>query len=290
MMKNILFLFLFLTVNCFAQNKNISLEKITTTDKMFTGRIDDKYEITLYLKKYQMAEDHLGVYSVKGWYYYDKYKKNIPLVGVQNPATGLTLFAIKDKKIQENILKLNYSGNIWDITDSIENISNYSEKFSISDSDESNVWISNNKSSKLTIYNSSNLFLLENYYFLKLNNDRINLSNFNLNYENLEIVASKKGSNETRILLEYSQPGNHNLQGMCGGATDSGYIILSFNDKNELLLLDELEIDNCRMFQYSEELESNSKTVMKYKITTSSGDKEIVKNVTIDKESITFIK
>lgn len=290
MMKNILLLFLFLTGNCFAQNNNISLEKITTTDKLFTGRIDDKYEITLYLKKYQMAEDHLGVYSVKGWYYYDKYKKNIPLVGVQNPATGLTLYALKDKKTEDKILKLNYSGNIWDITDSIENITNYSEKFSISDSDESNVWISNNKTYKLTIHNSSDLFLLEDYYFLKLNNGKINLSNFNLNYESLEIVATKKRSNETRILLGYSQPGNHNLQGMCGGATDSGYVILSFNDNNELLLFDELEIENCRMFQYSEEIESNSKTVMKYKITMNSGDKENVKNVSIDKESITFIK
>lgn len=288
-MKKILFLFLLLSFTSFSQ-KNISLEKITTTDKMFSGRIDDKYDITLYLKKYQMAEDHLCVFSVKGWYYYDKYKKNIPLVGVQNPATGLTLFALKDKKIEENILKLNYSGNIWDITDSIENISNYSEKFSISDSDETNVWMSNGKTSKLTIHNSSNLFLLEDYYFLKLNNEKINLSNFNLNYENFEIVATKKGSNETRILLEYSQPGNHNLQGMCGGATDSGYVILSFNDNNELLLLDELEIENCRMFQYSEALESNSKTLIKYKITESSGEKEIVKNVTIDKESITFIK
>lgn len=288
-MKKILFLFLLLSFTSFSQ-KNISLEKITTTDKMFSGRIDDKYDITLYLKKYQMAEDHLGVFSVKGWYYYDKYKKNIPLVGVQNPATGLTLFALKDKKIEENILKLNYSGNIWDITDSIENISNYSEKFSISDSDETNVWMSNGKTSKLTIHNSSDLFLLEDYYFLKLNNEKINLSNFNLNYENFEIVATKKGSNETRILLGYSQPGNHNLQGMCGGATDSGYVILSFNDKNELLQFEELEIDNCRMFQYSEELESNSKTVMKYKITMSSGDKEIEKNVSIDKESITFIK
>lgn len=289
MQKIVLFL-LFLSINCLAQNKTISLEKITTNDKLFTGRIDDKYEITLYLKKYQMAEDHLGVYSVKGWYYYDKYKKNIPLVGVQNPATGLTLFALKDKKIEENILKLNYPGNIWDITDSIENISNYSEKFSISDSDESNVWISNGKTSKLTVYNSSDLFLLEDYYFLNINNDKINLSNFNLNYESLEIVATKKASKETRILFFYSQPGNHNLQGMCGGAVDSGYVILSFNDNNELLQLDELEIENCRMFQYSEELESDSKSVIKYKITSSSGEKEIVKNVTIDKESITFIK
>lgn len=289
MQKIVLFL-LFFSINCLAQNKTISLEKISTNDKLFTGRIDDKYEITLYLKKHQMAEDHLGVYSVKGWYYYDKYKKNIPLVGVQNPATGLTLFALKDKKIEENILKLNYPGNIWDITDSIENISNYLEKFSISDSDESNVWISNGKTSKLTIYNSSDLFLLEDYYFLNINNDKINLSNFNLNYESLEIVATKKASKETRILFFYSQPGNHNLQGMCGGAVDSGYVILSFNDNNELLLLDELEIENCRMFQYSEELESDSKSVIKYKITSSSGEKEIVKNVTIDKESITFIK
>lgn len=289
MQKIVLFL-LFFSINCLAQNKTISLEKISTNDKLFTGRIDDKYEITLYLKKYQMAEDHLGVYSVKGWYYYDKYKKNIPLVGVQNPATGLTLFALKDKKIEENILKLNYPGNIWDITDSIENISNYLEKFSISDSDESNVWISNGKTSKLTIYNSSDLFLLEDYYFLNINNDKINLSNFNLNYESLEIVATKKASKETRILFFYSQPGNHNLQGMCGGAVDSGYVILSFNDNNELLLLDELEIENCRMFQYSEEVESDSKSVIKFKITTSSGEKEIVKNVTIDKESITFIK
>jgi hypothetical protein len=289
-MQKILFLLLFLSLNCFAQNKTISLEKITTSDKMFTGRIDDKYEITLYLKKYQMADDHLGVYSVKGWYYYDKYKKNIPLVGVQNPVKGLTLYALKDKSIEENILKLNYSGNIWDITDSIENISNYSEKFIISDSDENNVWISNGKTSKLAIYNLSNLFLLENYYFLKLNNDKINLSNFSLNYESLEIVATKKESLETRILLKYAEPGNHNLQGMCGGASDFGYIILSFNDKNELLQFDELEIENCRMFQYSEELESNSKTVIKYKITMNSGDKEIVRKVTVNKESITFIK
>lgn len=289
-MKKIVFLFLFLSLNCFAQNKNISLENITTSDKMFSGRIDDKYDITLYLKMHQMSEDHLAVFSVKGWYYYDKYKKNIPLVGLYNPASGLTLYSLKDKKNEEKILKLDYPGNVWDITDSIENITNYSEKFTISDTEENNVWTSNNKTSKLSIYNLKNIYLLDNYYFLNLNKEKINLSDFNMNYDSLEIISSKKINNETRILFSYTQQGNTNIQGMCGAAIDSGYVILSFNDKNELLQFDELETDNCRMFKYSEVIESNNKSLIKYKITDGIGDKEVIKNVTVDKESITFIK
>ncbi|PJJ10296.1 hypothetical protein CLU83_3698 [Flavobacterium sp. 1] len=75
MKKNILLFFFLTTLTCFSQQKNISIESFRTNDRIFYGSIDDKYDITIYLKVENFSEDHLYVFSVKGWYYYNKVKK-----------------------------------------------------------------------------------------------------------------------------------------------------------------------------------------------------------------------
>jgi hypothetical protein len=291
-MKKVILLFFLITLTCFSQQKNISIESFRTNDRIFYGSIDDKYDITIYLKVENFSEDHLFVYSVKGWYYYNKVKKNIPLVGVYNPMTGLTLFNTTDKVFEKKILDFDFSGVVWDKLDEIENFKNYSEKFFISnDSKENNIWSNNTKNLKLTLNNElENLYVFEDFKFLKIGNSIINLSNYHLNYRHLEVISKKVSASEIRLLLRYEQFGNPNIQGMCGGATDFGYIILAVNTKNELIQFEKIEIENCRAFINSEDLQEKNKKILKYKITDSNGDKENSKIITIDTESIRLIK
>nr|WP_315147797.1 hypothetical protein [uncultured Flavobacterium sp.] len=291
-MRKIILLFFLITLTCFSQQKNISIESFRTNDRIFYGSIDDKYDITIYLKVENFSEDHLFVYSVKGWYYYNKVKKNIPLVGIYNPMTGLTLFNTTDKVFGEKILDFDFSGVVWDKLDEIENFKNYNEKFFISNnSKENNTWSNNTKNLKLTLNNElENLFVFEDFKFLKIGSSIFNLSNYHLNYKDLEIISKKTSVSEIRLLLKYEQSGNPNIQGMCGGAMDFGYIILVINNKNELIQFEEIEIEHCRAFIYSQQLEENNKKILKYKITDSSNDKEVSKIITIDTESIRLIK
>lgn len=292
MKKNILLLFLLTTLTCFSQQKTISIESFRTNDRIFYGSIDDKYDITIYLKVENFSEDHLYVYSVKGWYYYNKVKKNIPLVGVFNPMTGLTLFNTNDKTFEKKILDFDFSGVVWDKLGEIEASKNYNEKIFISNNPkENNTWSNNAKNLKITINNESEgIYVFEDFKFLKIGSSIINLSYYHLNYTDLEIISKKIAASETRLLLKYEEFGNPNIQGMCGGAQDFGYIILAFNNKNELTELNEIEIENCRAFVYSENLQENNKKILKYKITDSSNDKENNKTITIDTESIRLIK
>lgn len=293
MKKNIILFFFLTTLTCFSQQKNISIESFRTNDRIFYGSIDDKYEITIYLKVEKFSEDHLFVYSVKGWYYYNKIKKNIPLVGVFNPMTGLTLFNTNDKTFEKKILDFDFPGFVvWKKLNEIETFNNFNEKFFISNNPkENNTWSNNTKNLKLTLNNElEDIYVFEDFKFLKIGNSIVNLSNYHLKYKDLEIISKKSLASELRLLLKYEQSGNPNIQGMCGAATDFGYIILVINNKNELIQFEEIELEHCRAFVHSESLEENNKKIFKYKITDSSNDKEVSKTISIDTESITIIK
>lgn len=282
---------LFISSVCHSQQKNISLQHIRTFDKVLNGSIDGKYDITIYLKVENFSEDHMHIFSVKGWYHYNNVKKNIPLVGVYSPQNGLILFNITDKNLEKKVLDLDFPGNVvWEKLEAIEGFKGYNEKFSISSSEKENAWLTNSKKLSLQIHNLENSYLINDLNLLKIDKTVINLSNYFLYYEEFEIVSKKTSSNETRLLLKYEEPGNPNVQGVCGAAQDFGYIILVFNNKNDLIYLNEIEIDNCRSFKSSEVIATNNKNIIKYKITESMGDKETVKTVTIDTESVTFIK
>lgn len=291
-MKNVfLIAFLMVSTISFSQQKNISLQYIRTYDKVLKGSIDDRYDITIYLKVENFSEDHMHVFSVKGWYYYDNVKKTIPLVGAYSPQNGLILFNLSDKELEIKILDLDFpGGSVWEKIETIGKVENFNEKFIISDTKEENVWLTNSKKLKLNINNLEDNFLIEDLNLLKIDKTVIDLSKYSLYHKDFEIVSKKITPNETRVLLKYEESGNPNIQGMCGASEDFGYVFLIFNAKNELTYLNELEIENCRGLISSEEIKTSDKKILKYKITDSSDQKEVVKTVTIDIAAITLTK
>lgn len=287
----LLSVFLLVSMGGSSQVKNVSLQTIKTNDKIITGSLDKKYNITMYLKVENYSEDHMYAFSLKGWYYYDNVKKPIPLVGISNPAGDLTLFNVTDKVLEKKILDFDFPGNgTWEKLDAIESFKGFNEKFIISDTKEGNTWESGSKKLSFTINNPENHFLIDDIRLLKIGNTTVNLSKYSINHDDLKIVSKKITPNEVRVLFQYEDMGNPNVQGQCGGATDSGYIILTFNNKTELTYLSEIQTDNCRSFIYSEPIKTNDNKLLKLKITESMGDKETFKTITIDTESVTFIK
>lgn len=274
-----------------SQGYKISIERITTNEKIFYGSIGDKYDITLYLKALTFSEDHLDVYSVKGWYYYNSVKKNIPVVGIYNPINGLTLYALKDKALEEKIATFNLPGDtVWDKIEYVNSIKEYEEKFTMTeDTEAENKWKNKTKELGFKIYNFNNESIVSELVFLKLDkNKTISLNDLHIGYPKLEIINTIKTKSETKILLDYEYYANSNLQGRCGAAMNNGYIILSFNSKNELNFIDELITEDCMNSIYSEEIISNNKDLIQFKIIDSSGDKETEKKITINTKVIAF--
>lgn len=181
-MKKIIVLFLIFTLNCFAQNKEFSLHKNEISDGIFSGIIDEKHDITIYLKKYKNSDSHKAFYSLKGWYYYDKYEVKIPIVGIYSPYGKLTLYVLNDTKTEEEIANLTYGDEeaiFWDQIEEIEKLADFKEKFVFDTNGEEKSWISNNKTLKLGIYNIDKIYQItsSSCYFLHFQDQVIDLRN-----------------------------------------------------------------------------------------------------------------
>ncbi len=191
MKKYLLTLILLLTVlaNLSAQNKNISIEKVVVNDKLLTGTIDDKYKISIYLKFYASSGDDSQIYSVKGWYYYDKVKKKIPLVGIYYG--DLTLYVFKTKEQQDKVLNFKTNSNrFWEGMEELQNLQGYTEKFNFSCHDKKNAgeWTNSNKKLNLRINNSSiSIFNETEYLKIKTHNKikRIKMADLGIHDTNI---------------------------------------------------------------------------------------------------------
>lgn len=291
MIKKVLFLLL-ISVNLYSQQYKISLEDIYVNDKILNGTIDDKYEITIYLKYAASSGDHEAVYSVKGWYQYNNIKKHIPLVGIYDFNNGLTLYSLKDKSLEERIVDFDIPGDVvWDKIDYIRALSGFEEKFTISEEEGKSKWSNNKKELKLTIHNTQDLAIENSFTFLKLDKETtINLADYAIYDSGLEIINYSKTQSETKILLKYEHGGNPNVQGRCGAAEDYGFIILSFDAKNNLNYKEVEDVEFCRASIFAEEIPSKDKNLLQFKIRDSSEEKEVIRKLTVDTKSIAFIK
>lgn len=291
MVKRVLLLLL-IPFNMYSQQYKINLEQIHTEDKVLYGTIDDKYEITIYLKYSASSEDHMAIYSVKGWYQYNNIKKHIPLVGIYDFSDGLTLYSLKDKSLEAKIADFDIPGDyVWKKIEYVKSISDFDEKFTISDNPANNKWTNNKKEFKLQIANLQDNSITNDFIFLKLDKDTtINLADFQLGYTGMEIINYTTTKTEKKILLKYQEYGNPNIQGRCGAATDFGFIILSFDSDNNLNYKEIEEVENCRGDIYSEDIPSADKSLLQFKIIDSSEEKEVERKFTVNTKSIFFIK
>ncbi len=198
-------------------------------------------------------------------------------------------YNLSDKKLESRIINLDFPGiGIWEKLDKINQILDFNEKFNFSDIESENFWISGTKKYKFSINNPENAFIITDYNILKINSTNLNLNNYIQYHQNLEIVSKNINSKETKILLKYEELGNPNIQGMCGAAEDFGYIFLYLNEQNDVVYFNEIEIDNCRGMISSEEIETGNKNILKYRVTNSQKEKENVKIITIDLNSVSL--
>lgn len=286
-MNKIFVFFLIFTLNCFAQNKDFSLQENVISDGIFSGIIDEKHDITIYLKKFKNSDSHKGFYSLKGWYYYDKYELKIPIVGIYSPYGKLTLYVLNDTKTEEEIANLTYGDEeaiFWDQIEEIEKIVDFKEKFVFDTNGEEKNWISNNKTLKLGIYNIDKIYQItsSSCYFLHFQDQMIDLRNYGMNSDEMKILNTSIEQNQKKCILSFSDAGSHNYMGMCGGAIDNGLIYLCFDKNNSLTEFKYVFLDNCKMFIFSEELIKNE-SIIKYKVTKEDKKTDII---TVDLKSV----
>jgi hypothetical protein len=266
--RKIFFLLLVLGVaSVSGQSKKPEVITIKTIEKMLSAHIDDKYSITIYLKLDRFSGDHDGIYSVKGWYYYDDKKIKIPLVGICD--TNLTLFNIASETRQKEILSMEtQTGEIfWDALERLKNNTDYNEKFSfdITDSKISGTWKKGKTELGVKLY-APDLDIFKVQEFLQIPNVEdvysINLYDLNLYATDFAFDAMYRTKENVRVLLEYEFTSSPNHQGMCGAGIEKGYITLNFDARMNFQSAEDLRIESC-LDNIMSETDPNDDTVFK---------------------------
>ncbi|MCV9927748.1 hypothetical protein OIU83_08805 [Flavobacterium sp. LS1R49] len=290
-MKKTFLLLAFLLMTLFhlsAQNLKIELQNIRTEEKVMTGSIDGKYPISVYLNFYNSSEDHMRIYSVKGWYYYENIKKKIPLVGIYDG--GLTLYSFKTKEQQNQVLNFESKGTIWEKIDILKNLTGFDEKFSYSEDDKSgNEWTDGKKKLKLELFNQD-ISILKEYQLLNIKNPKINkninLTDLGIYDRDFELVNFTNTATGTKILLKFDYNSRFNIQGMCGAGSEAGYTILNYDSNFSLITIQRAEIESCLNNVYYEEIKNDVKYIKKFKLSENGSDTKIAKTITINEKLI----
>jgi hypothetical protein len=209
------------------------------TSKGVLEDLDGKqYPIHIQISIDEGSQYYLDAHSVKGWYYYDRYKEKIPLAGIMDKK-GLVLFHFKDEKKMEQILKVNdNSWNDWEWSDYIKNrrdSKGFIEKFDFS----SQIWTSQKRALRFEFESEWWWKLATSEEFLKFSKeDSILLASYNAGYE---LIAY----NNNNFILEYGHPSTRDLDAMCSSGWEQGFLSLNISDDNSSFQRDDYPIESC---------------------------------------------
>lgn len=278
-----------------AQRNGVFIEEFTISDQVIHGLIDDKYAITAYLKFEEYSPENWLSFSVSGWYYYDNVKKKIPLVGIYY-GEGIVLYSFTDPLRSDSIRQMTStaSNNPWEITDELISRSGYSEKFELNYSEYHyrGSW-KNDKKELAVTFNTGSIDLDKRYEFLVLpltQNEKkhIALDQFGPFSYGYSVFASKSDISGFKVLLKYEMNSTGNPNGMCGAGMETGYMLLTFDSKGNLLEYRTQDVESCLRNTWSEIAEvpgSGGKRVI-YTVTDSE---EKVHTVTVDGINFTLV-
>jgi len=262
----------------FAQQKDAVLE-VRTDERQFQGSINEKYEITVYLKYYQSSGEHMNVYSVKGWYYYNTIQKKIPLVGIYDG--DLTLYSFKQKEKEDSILEFKYGEtNLWSGLERLMNMAGYEEKMVYSS--ETKEWSTSAKTLSMRLFTDDLSIERSTDYIKTIHNKEakyIDLDEMGGYIEGCTLVNSIHTSTENSFLLKYEYGSNPYVQGRCGAGTEEGYIVLKYDGSYNFLSVQNAELYSCYNDIYNETVKSTNPDQLCFKVHASE-DK--ISTVTID--------
>ncbi len=263
-MQKYCIIFLLLIANGItAQDRYPRVEKYEVIDKIIDASIDT-IPITIYLKYHSGCNYGLTAYSVKGWYYYDKYKINIPLVGIVSNGK-ITLYQFDNKDKEQHILDFEYEDNgPSDEIEHYEGLKDFKEKLILTE--EGGNWTDGEKN--IEIYHFAELDILDHNEFLCLSDDYC-FDLTKLRKKNFDLVAHKNG----RIILNYENRASIYYPGRCGMAFDTGFYYLRFDKNQNLIKAEHFILSDCfRVITY--EKNKISKGVSTYNSLNNDGSQK----------------
>jgi|AntRauTorckE5430_2_1112549.scaffolds.fasta_scaffold04725_3 hypothetical protein len=250
MRGGITFLFFSIVFTCLAVD--VSIKNTHFTDRVFHGTIDNKYPITIYLKYVNNAPDHRFTHSVKGWYWYDNIKQKIPLVGIWDG--DLTLYQFENAAARDSIVnfipKDESNFRYSEILDELKSKINFTEKFVILRQEglENSKWV-NTKTELSVQIDEQDLQINRHIETLEIGYDDVvyttNISQFTPYDRSFTLEEFKVEKDEIRVLLSFDYSSRGYRQTMCGGGSEMGYVLLTYNRDMDLLSIKRALIESC---------------------------------------------
>lgn len=244
MKKIFTFCFLLGSIFLFSQyiHPKIRLEKKWDTANTFKGQVAGE-AITMRLEFLKHSGWHDKVFSVKGWYYYDRIKKKIPLMGFYNG--NLMLYHFKKEEDYEKIK--NEETFCW--TQPCPEYSDYNEFINITQDSlkiQKGFLTKNHKKYPIKLF-TDNLDITPRNELLYLpNGKKYNLRELLDEYGGNKIVSTYIGEKENRIVFFYERTSNFNHQGFCGAdVPETGYRLLTFNKNWEVKKIQVYSTNSC---------------------------------------------
>lgn len=293
-MKKILILLLFFKF-IFTYCQKIELKSVTDSSQTFKGEIGGN-AITMELNFDGIVDCHQYQHFVKGWYYYDKYKKKIPLTGVYDLAyLYLYNFSNQQNKsskfLRENITNLQLVAK----TDSIAKVlkpkeiiilqSDYSNKKNIS----GNFYIENKVYPAELFTKDSRIYRFNNYLILP-NNKKINTYDLLNPAGGNKLISYASDKSGNRVLLYFEEVSNFNFCGMCGASDgEKGYRILNFTNNWNFKNYEDFLIESCRENIYSTKITKNKNSkVLQFNFDKTTNSPAYI--LTVDMKNATVVK
>ncbi|UTW63176.1 hypothetical protein KFE98_03195 [bacterium SCSIO 12741] len=242
--------------NLEAQRPRVQVVATDIQEKSFSGKIAS-YPITMHLQFEELSPEDWNIYSVSGWYYYDRVKTKIPLCGIYNG--NLTLYVFSDSLKWDTVLNFidPVKMRFWESVGRLRSLEGYDEKMEIEELTSGSiegVWKNGEKELKIGLegedlsvsYTENKLNLYSNVVF-DLNQIRPWFWNYKLEAYSPE---------QKQVLLSFEYPSRSHVMGRCGAGQEKGFLRLKLDPEGKLLEDEEIATESCLEGILFDELES----------------------------------
>lgn len=247
MKKTLTFLFCLSLTFLFCQK--IELKKITDSSQVFKGEING-IPITMQLDYSGITDCHQYQHFVDGWYYYDKYRKKIPLTGIYSLGE-IYLYNFGDRqKKNSKLFKEKITGKniiqIENIAESLKPEEAFIFPEQDADQDVSGSFTMKNKNLPARLLTKDSRIYRFNNYLMLPGSKKINTYDIISKAGGNELISYASDKSGNRVLLYFEEVSNFNYCGMCGaGDGEKGYRVLYFTKDWNYKSFDEYLTQSC---------------------------------------------
>lgn len=264
-----------------ASNTDVQYKEIITTSRFFDGKIGESSAIQLYLQFENYSLENSEIYSVSGYYTYEKYNLPIAVVGLYDGT--LTLYVFNEKGRGDSLVNFIYNLNHFETIDYCQTLTGFKEKLVFDGN--SGTWTDGKKVLPFNIY-ETDLAVYQKHEYLIINGDdqqwQLDLRDINGTDKNFELVSYCNENQQVNILLKFNYPSNNYVNGRCGAGIEAGYLFLQFDEPSLWVTNNRYLLESCYEDIYTDSLTEFASNVYTAVISTGTGEQ---RTITINKNN-----